>query len=166
MSSLTSMAQERQNPVIKDFGSIYDIPDAEIKPDPNLNYNIVIDLSSASDSKEYADYYLERVARLMNLHAIGGVAPENLNVKVVVHAGAVFNLVDHRRYNQQFGSNNPNILLIDRLIEAGAEVMVCGQSLIGRNIPESQLHPGVKIATSALTAVTTYQLQGYAVLQF
>jgi len=164
--SAAATAQERQHPVVEDFGGIFDIPDASIKPDPGLTYNIAIDLPSASDTKQYADFYMERVARLMNLHAIGGVPPENLNIKVVIHAGAVYNILNHQAFNKKYGSNNPNIVLIDRLIDAGAEVMVCGQSLVGRNIGKDEIHPGVKIATSALTALTTYQLQGYAVLQF
>jgi intracellular sulfur oxidation DsrE/DsrF family protein len=164
--AIGSWAQERQHPLVADFGGIFEIPDADIKPDPNLKYNIVIDLAKASDEKQYADYYLSRVARLMNLHAIGGVPSENLNVKVVIHGPAVYNILNHRSFNQKFQNDNPNILLIDRLIEAGAEVMVCGQSLVGRSIGMNEIHPGVKVATSALTAVTTYQLQGYAVMQY
>ncbi|MCA6073453.1 DsrE family protein [Fulvivirga sedimenti] len=159
-------AQDREYPVIKDFGGIYDIKDADVKPDPELMYNIVIDLGSTSNEKKYADYYLERVARMMNLHVIGGVNPSNLNVVVVLHANAVNTLLNHQSYNQKFGSNNPNIELLERLHEAGAEIVVCGQSLIGRNIRESEIYPEVKIATSMLTAVTTLQLKGYALLQF
>ena len=164
--TVIASAQERQYPLVADFGGIFEIPDADIKPDPDLKYNIVIDLAKASDEKQYADYYLSRVARLMNLHVIGGVPPENLNVKVVIHGGAVYNILDHRSFNQKFKNDNPNILLIDRLIEAGAEVMVCGQSLVGRSIGMNEIHPGVKVATSALTAVTMYQLQGFAVMQY
>ncbi len=166
MSSLSVSGQERENPVIKDFGSIYDIKDADVKPDPELMYNIVIDLGSTSSEKKYADYYLERVARLVNLHAIGGVPPSNLNVVVVLHANAVNTLLNHQSYNQKFGSNNPNIELLERLHDAGVELMVCGQSLIGRNIRTNEIYPEVKIATSMLTVVTTLQLKGYAVLQF
>ena len=165
-AAVSAIAQERQNPIVKDFGGIFDIPDADIKPDPDRMYNIVIDIAKTSDEKQYADYYLERVARLMNLHVIGGVPPEHLNVKVVVHGGAVFNLLDHEAFNKKYNMDTPNILLLERLQEAGAEIMVCGQSLMGRNIGTDQISPAVKVAVSAMTAVTTYQLEGYAVLQF
>ena len=51
-------------------------------------------------------------------------------------------------------------------LEAGADIMVCGQSLIARNLKTSDLWPGVRVAHSALTTITTYVPQGYIQLKF
>jgi intracellular sulfur oxidation DsrE/DsrF family protein len=42
------------------------------------------------------------------------------------------------------------------------ELVVCGQSLAMFGNKSDDVIPQVKIATSALTAISTYQLKGYA----
>ncbi len=162
----TAYSQEIQYPVINGYGGIYDITDADVRPDPNMTYKIAIDLSNAPKNRKDVNYFLERVARMMNLHAIGGVPQENLKVVVVAHAGATYTVLNNEKYMEEFGSENPNSELLSALHDAGAELLVCGQSIRGRDIRKEQLHPDVKVATSMLTAITTLQLQGYAVMQF
>jgi len=41
-----------------------------------------------------------------------------------------------------------------------------GQSLIARNLKTADLWPGVSVAHSALTTITTYSMKGYTVLKF
>jgi len=62
--------------------------------------------------------------------------------------------------------NNPNLKLYEELNAAGVKMFVCGQSLIARKIDRTKMVPEVKIATSMLTTLTTYQLKGYASLKF
>ena len=45
-------------------------------------------------------------------------------------------------------------------------MFVCGQSLVARKIDRMKLVPQVKVASSMLTTLTTYQLRGYAALKF
>ena len=61
---------------------------------------------------------------------------------------------------------NPHTPLIEELVNYGVKVVVCGQSLVKRKISKEMLIPGIEVATSALTTLTTYQLQGYALLRF
>ena len=70
MSSLT-FGQGRINPVIENYGGIFDAPYAIEKPDPNQQYNIVIDIASNDADKDEIAYSLFNVARLMNLHVMG-----------------------------------------------------------------------------------------------
>jgi intracellular sulfur oxidation DsrE/DsrF family protein len=51
-------------------------------------------------------------------------------------------------------------------VDYGVKVVVCGQSLVKREIPKEMLIPGIEVAASALTTITTYQLKGYALLRF
>ena len=166
LAVISASAQDAQYPVIKGYGGIYDITNADVRPDPNLQYKIAIDLYNSPTSREDVNYYLERVARLINLHVIGGVPRENLQIAVVAHGGATYSMLGNEAHDTRFGNENPNSELINALHEAGVEFMVCGQSILGRNIDKSQLHPHVQVATSMLTAFTTLQLNGYAILQF
>jgi intracellular sulfur oxidation DsrE/DsrF family protein len=84
----------------------------------------------------------------------------------VVHGGAVFSVLSNAQYQQRYQVDNPNLPVLDALKEAGADIMVCGQSLVVRKLTKEDLWPGIKIAHSALTTITTYVPQGYIYLKF
>jgi intracellular sulfur oxidation DsrE/DsrF family protein len=158
--------QEMVYPVIKNFGGIYDITYAEVKVDPADNYQIVIDVFSPSDNKSDINPALNNVARMINLHAISGLPKEQLSVVLAIHGGATYAILNDASYKAQYDTLNPNTLLIKELDEAGVKLTVCGQSLIGRAIAPNEINKHIKIATSMLTTVTTYQNKGYHLLKF
>jgi len=47
--SVSAMAQNRVNPVVKNFGGIFEIPYAEEKPDPTLDYKIIVEVVSNTE---------------------------------------------------------------------------------------------------------------------
>jgi intracellular sulfur oxidation DsrE/DsrF family protein len=164
--SQMSFSQTAQFPIVKDFGGIYEIKDAVERPDPSLEYKIIVDLSTGADSPEEISRWVDNIARLMNLHGLAGVPKDRLHVKVVVHGGAIFTLLNDEKHQARSKVNNPNLKVYDALKAAGAEIFVCGQSMIARNLDKNDLWPGVKIAHSAMTTITTYVPQGYTLLKF
>lgn len=164
--SLSAMSQNRVNPVIKNFGGIFEIPYAEEKPDPTLDYKIVIEVVSNTEKYDSINWPLFNVARLINLHVMGGVPKEKIQVVVVIHGSAAFTVMNNESYKAKYGVDNPNLKLYQELQQAGVKMFVCGQSLIARKIDRYKMVPEVKVATSALTTLTTYQLKGYAILRF
>ena len=166
ITSLSMNAQELVNPVIKNFGTIGQADSATEKPDPSLTYNIVVDLATGEDNKSNLLFSLNNVARLINLHVMGGVPKENLHVVVAVHGGAIWSVLNNELYYKKFKTANPNIPLYRELIDSGVKIVVCSQSMFKRNIAPSDLVKGLEVATSALTTITTYQLKGYALLKF
>ena len=166
LAVMASFSQEKVNPVVESFGGIYDIPDATVKPHPNAELKIVIDVYGGSDKKGQIDRSLNNVARMLNLHAVGGVNTENMKVVLAAHGGSTFSILNDEAYNAMFGMNNPNTPLITELKEAGVKLTVCGQSLVGRSIESDQVNDDVELSTSMLTTVTKYQLLGYTLLKF
>lgn len=164
--SFSLSAQTRVFPVIKNYGGIFDVPDAVEKPDPNLDYKIVIELTSGSEKPGELNSSLNNIARLINLHAIGGVAKEKLTIVVAIHGEASYSIMNNEAFQEKYKTANPNLELYKELQEAGVKMFICGQSLIGRSIDPTKITPQVKIATSMLTTLTTHQLNGYAVLKF
>lgn len=162
----TVQAQEKVAPVIKNFGRIYAIPEATVRPDPNQDYKIVIDVYGGASDKSEIDRSLNNVARMLNLHAVGGVPAEKMDVVLALHGKSTYSILDDEAYRNQFGTSNPNATLVKELKEAGVKVTVCGQSLRGRGFEENQLLNEVEIATSMLTTVTHYQNLGYLLLKF
>ncbi len=161
-----SIAQSKVHPAIDGFGGIYPIEDADITPNANLDYKIVIDVKSASDNPATLNPALNNVARLMNLHIEGGANLARMHVVLAVHAGAAYALLNDEAYVERYGIGNPNTELINALSKSRVDVSICGQSMIARGIERDQLLEGVKVATSMLTTVTTYQSLGYSFLQF
>ena len=158
-------AQEAQFPIVEGFGGIYEIP-GSVNPDPNDEYKIVIDLLTAQPDTDQLNPGLNNVARMMNLHVLGGVDPEKLSIKVAIHGGATQTILNNGAYRKRHGTDNPNIDLIDALKAAGVEVYVCGQSLIGRDIEIEEVNNEVIIGLSMLTVVTTAMNNGYDLLVF
>jgi intracellular sulfur oxidation DsrE/DsrF family protein len=158
--------QKMVNPIIKGYGGIYDLPDAEEKVDPSLDYNIIVEVVRASEKPEDVNWALNNVARLMNLHAMSGVPKEKLHVVLAIHGPAAFTVRNNEEYKKEYGVDNPNLGIYKELQDAGVKIVVCGQSLIARKIDSDKMVPGIKVASSMLTTMTTYQLKGYAMLIF
>ena len=159
-------AQEMVNPVIKNYGGIRNAPHAEEKPDPDMEYKVVIDVATGEKNKKRVSNALNNVARLINLHVMGGLPKEKLNIVLAIHGGATFTTLSNELYNEKFGVDNPNLELIKELEAAGVKLFVCSQSLMGRKIDHEKILPEVKVATAMLTVMTTYQMKGHAYLKF
>lgn len=164
--SICSMGQSKVNPIIKNYGGIYDLPYADEKVDPTLDYNIVVEVVTANNKPDEVNWALNNVARMINLHAMAGVPQEKLNVVLAIHGGAAFTVMNNEEYKKKYKVDNPNLDLYQALEEAGVKIFVCGQSLIARDINKDKMVPKIKIASSMLTTMTTYQLKGYAQLVF
>ncbi len=165
LTSTLLSAQEAKHPIIEKYGGIYEIENA-ILPDSDMEYDIVIDLKLLDRDKESVNRGLNNVARMMNLHGLGGVKAENLTVAVVIHGGATDLVLTNDAYQNRYEVDNPNLELIDILKEAGVEIYVCGQSLLSRNYAQSEVNPQINIGLSMLTVFTTYMLNGFAPLVF
>ena len=164
--SISAYCQTPQFPIVKGFGGIYEIPEATERPDPKAEYKIIIDLVSAADDPKQINRMVDNIARMINLHGIAGVPKENIKVKVAVHGGAIFSILNDEEYQKRNGVNNPNLPVFQALKDAGVEFYVCGQSLIARNMKTTDVWEGTEIALSMLTTLTTYVPQGYMLMRF
>ncbi len=161
-----SFGQGRINPVVKGYGGIFDAPYAVEKPDPKMQYKIVIDIASNDADPDDVAYSLFNVARLMNLHAMGGVPKENMHVVLAIHGPAAFSVMNNEEYKKKYDVDSPYLELFKELKAAGVKMFACSQSLRGRSIDHTKMVPEVGVATSMLSVMTTYQLKGYAALKF
>jgi intracellular sulfur oxidation DsrE/DsrF family protein len=159
-------AQTKVNPVIKSYGQVFQIPTADNKPDPSIKYKILVELTENASKPDSLNEYLEALATLINLHAAEGVPKENIQMAVIMRKMATYGVFGNELYKEKFKCDNPNMQLLKELMDAGVEFYVCGQTMLKRNIDTGKLVPGTKIASSGLTAITTYQLKGYTMVKF
>ena len=59
-----------------------------------------------------------------------------------------------------------NLKWASRMKEAGVKFYACGQSIAKFNIDPAAVNPNVTVAISRFTAVSTFQLKGFAYFKF
>lgn len=158
-------AQTPVNPVIKEYGTIYAL-DSVYLPDKSLDYKIVIDFKPTNDKYDQVNKGLLSVARMLNLHAAGGIPPQQMHIVVVIHYTATSIVLNNVGYQKKYGVNNPNLDLLSKLKVAGVKFYVCGQSLVARKYNFADVNPDITIALSMLTTVTEHMMKGYKLLVF
>lgn len=141
-------------PVFTEFGNVADVDGAVIPPD--ATFAVSFDTSEkAADGA--VNRTLNSAARFINMHARAGVAPENIQIAVVVHGKAVSDVTK---------SAGANLDAIAALLDHNVRIMVCGQSAAYRGVAINDLAPGVEMHLSAMTAHALLQQEGYTVNPF
>ena len=163
LMALSGNSQDYTFPVIENYGGVVDLEKAIL---PDKGGKILIDLTKADTIADGVSKSMDRVARLINLYALAGIPPEEVEVAVIIHGPATERVLSDKEYREKFGKDNPDLPVIKVLKEEGVNFMVCGQALAIRGFNVSQLHPDVKLALSAITVLVDYQQKGYQVLYF
>jgi intracellular sulfur oxidation DsrE/DsrF family protein len=163
--SLNAFAQERLNPVLKSFGSLADVPFAKVKADSTLEYKIVVEFRQKIEDAKDLHPYIENIGRMYNMHIYDKVPQNRLHVVVVIFGPASYSVLNNEAYREMFKKDNPNLEAFKELRKAGVKVLVCGQSVAVHNIDPKTISPDVEIASSRFTAVSTCQMNGYALFQ-
>ena len=158
-------AQQKVYPLVKGFGGVNPIPLAVEKTDPGQTYNIIVEVNTDNPKPEQVHELMEKIASIANLHVLGGVSPARLHLVAVVHGPAAMYLQQDSVYQRKYGVANPNLPLFRALKEAGVRLLICGQSMMKRNIDPATLAPEWEIALSAMTTLSTHQRRGYVLLK-
>ena len=153
-------------PVFEDFGPHATIEGLEpFAADTEFAHSFDV-AKAAEDGARNRGF--ESAARFINIHVAIGVAKENIRVAVVVHGGAVLDLLADEHLMAREGEENPNPSgdMVREMLAKGMRFIVCGQSATGQGVTADQLIPGVEMALSAMTAHALLQQQGYTVNPF
>ncbi len=164
---LLSIAQEKEaGPIMETYGEVWKIENPDFPTDTNTTYKVVFDIMRSPDSPDALNRSIETAARFLNMHAQSNIPESQLKVALVVHGNASKDMIGNAPYLTRFGTQNPNYDMINQLMEAGVEIILCGQSSKSRNYPKEELIPGVKISLSAMTALIQLQNKGYQLIKF
>lgn len=159
------LADPVAGPVIEDFGAVYAVAAPDFAT-PSGPFKVVFEVALGAPEPDQLNARLETVARYLNMHAQAGVAVEDMEVALVVHGSAGKDLLAREGFRARHGVDNPNYDMVQQLIEAGVEVVLCGQTQVHRGLRRDQLAPGVKVALSAMTVLVTLQSRGYQLIAF
>lgn len=148
------------HPAIAGYGGVLPLPDAADQPAQGTK--VVFDVTAVAREAGKPVPALERAAVLLNLAGASGLQPADLEVAVVLHGEATYAALESKAFRERFGRENENAVLIERLGKAGVKVLVCGQSLVKKEIDRTAVRTDVAVAASALTAVVNRQRIGFA----
>ena len=157
-------AAEPSFPVIRGYGGIQPTAGAAERPDKRVSYRVVFDVTKTAPAPGTVNPTLDRMARFINLLGADGVKAGRGDLVAIVHGPATALVLDNASYRAKFGIDNPNLELIERLLQSGAEVHVCSQALAGNKISRKTVNKSVQVDVSALTTLANLQLRGFALI--
>lgn len=166
MNAFLTAQTKNSGPVIKEYGKVWAVENLDYKVDTTMEFKAVFDIMKSPESHEEVNASIETAARFLNMHAQSGVPADQLKVALVVHNAASKDIISNAAYNKRFGTDNPNLKLIQALLEAGGQVIFCGQSSMSRKFPKEDLIPGVQLSLSAMTALIQLQNEDFRLIKF
>lgn len=142
-------------PVIKDYGPVADV-DMTLPVPKDTTFRHTFDVSEPAADGEL-NGTLASAARFINMHARAGIDPNRIEIAVVVHGKAIYDVS---------GEAPASAPLVAALVEHGVKIIVCGQTAAYYDVKTDELLPGVQMALSAMTAHALLQQQGYTLNPF
>ena len=162
--ALAGAEQFAAGSVIKNYGK-----HAKVQQDLNFDksalFKVAFDVSEQGKVGE-VNRKIETLARFINMHVANGVPLENINLAVVVHGKAGFDLLKASLYQEKYQQKNANHDLVQALMKNHVSIFLCGQSAAYHGITNDMVMPGVQVALSAMTAHAVLQNKGYSLNPF
>jgi len=144
-------------PVIKDFGRIAPVPEAEAIP-RDMVIKMAYDVREGGEHSTVNSVF-NSAAGLLNTLVASGVEIERVHLALVIHGPAYKDILTDKAY----GGSNPNGPLVKQLLDNGVRIYYCGQAAVYRDVAMSDVIPGIKFSLSASAAHAVLQMEGYAV---
>ncbi len=164
---LSIVAQTKKSgPIINDFGHVWEIDSPDYATDTSKRFKAVFDIMDSPEDPKNLNTFIETAARFLNMHAQSGVPKEQLKIALVVHNKASKDIITNEAYLERYGTKNPNYELVKALLDAGGQIIFCGQSSLSRGFPKEVLIDGVQISLSAMTALIQLQDENYTLIKF
>jgi intracellular sulfur oxidation DsrE/DsrF family protein len=150
-------------PLVPGYAAARDLPGARELPDPKTDYKVVF--ADGQDAKNPGDInpMLPTIATYVNTLGKYGVPADHRHLVIMFHQRTpdIDIVMTNEAYKERYNRDNPNIALIHALKQAGVDIRVCGQGLLGRKIDPKQVNPDVQIDLWAMTTLVNLQLKGY-----
>lgn len=151
-------------PVIEGYGPVYDDVVPDWMPAEGTEYRVLFDVWQGPEDPAQPNPRIERLARFLNMHARADVDPDAMHLAIVLHGSAGRAVLNHAAYRKRFGTDNPDLELLELLAAQGTRIFICGQSAAYRGYAKAEMIAPVRISLSAMTAILGLQEEGYRLL--
>ncbi|MCO6453955.1 MAG: DsrE family protein [Pirellulaceae bacterium] len=155
---------EWEYPLIQGAGGIRPLPRAA-EP-PRAGTAVVFDITRLEEPGKVVAG-IDRMARLLNLYAAGGVDVRQARFALVLHGDATVAALGHDAFRRHTKvEQNPNLRLLAEFRKLGVEVYVCGQALAHKRFAHDDVAGELTVAVSAMNVLINKQQAGAAYLPF
>jgi intracellular sulfur oxidation DsrE/DsrF family protein len=155
-------------PLIKGYGeqaAVTMTPAARKQLQAVPAFKIAFDVGAPAEAGKINRHF-NALARFLNMHVANGVDAERIDLALVVHGKAAFDLMTDAARQASSLAANPNADLLRQLQANRVQVILCGQTAAYYGISQDQLLPGIDISLSAMTSHALLQQQGYSLNPF
>ena len=158
----SSVAQQASGPVITAAGPSFVVESPTFTAPSRMAMKALFVINAGGGDTVKVNEQLVTMARFFNIHARNGFAEQQLKAAAVIHGAGWAALLSDSAFAARFGGKpNPSRKLVEELLQHGAVLVLCGQTAGARSISRTELIPGVKVSTSAMTAMMVLENDGY-----
>jgi intracellular sulfur oxidation DsrE/DsrF family protein len=100
------------------------------------------------------------------MHVRAGVPIDNIDVALVVHGKASYDLMTDVAFAEKFSKKNPSSTLLTQLLKNKVKIFVCGQSSSHLGLTKTLFNNDIEMSLSAMTANALLQQEGYTLNPF
>ncbi len=152
-------------PLIKGstWSGVIPVDNIDEKPDVNMRYKLLMEVTTGFKDSAAANINdaIAEIGRLINIHVQAGIPKKNIDLIIVAHGPILRSFYNNEVYRKKYNVDNPNIAVYNELLNAGAKFIACGQAMSFFKVEKEEMLPWMKVALSAQTVLTNYQLKGY-----
>jgi intracellular sulfur oxidation DsrE/DsrF family protein len=152
-------------PVVKgtDKSGVIAVKDFTEATDTTMEYKLLFDLNEFNPDSlaTESNIGLNEIAHKVNLHVAAGIPLRKIKFIIIVHGPALKAITNNQYYKERFKVDNPNVKIITDLAAAGGKFIACGQAMAFQGIEKAMLLPVIKVAFTAQTWLSYYQMKGY-----
>lgn len=159
------MAAVAETPAVPGYGKIHAVNEKKspYAESPQAISKFIFKVNQASPNPESVHPELEKVARAINLMVADGVPIDHMNIVVIIGGYAADVAMNNNYYHTNFGIENPNADLLNKLHKVRVSIVVSDQALEAKKIDPKGLVDFASTALSSFTAITSLVQAGYNV---
>jgi intracellular sulfur oxidation DsrE/DsrF family protein len=166
LSLFTNFNVQADQPIrlIEGYGDFKQVKDTDFITPKKLK--VVFDVYISNEENDGVNKGINTVARFLNMHYDAGVKLKNIKAALVIHGSAGKDILTHTAYDKRYITNNPNLELLQKLHDAGVNIIVCGQTIEFKGYKRNEIIDFITVSLSAITALVSLQAQGYQIINF
>ena len=151
-------------PRIQAAGGVLPVDASAQMPSTTAVHKLYVDVDGDESSHHGVNARLNTAAKILNLYALAGVPADKVQLVILFYGHGVNLALSDEAYQARFHRANPNAKLLAELGGAKVKMVACGQALGHQSFTLADLHSGITLALSALTAREELQAAGYGVV--
>jgi len=143
-------------------GSTYGpVPNVTFGGDRKLTYRFAWAIVASADSAGQITPEFLAPLRVLNTLIADGVPANRIHLAIVARGPAAVDMLDNDAYRAVMQRDNPNLPILRELAARGVRLIVCGQTMVGRNLPRDGFPPFVLMSRAATVAQARLAAEGF-----